>query len=400
MKLNSIQFLRAVAALLVVYEHSMDVANQYGSSWQQKFYHLDNFGCIGVDLFFVISGFIITYVANKYNGASQGIHFLAKRFVRINPVYYIATGLCLGLYILQLQVNHIPFAKDFNQTMSSLMDAILVVPTSGDIESFKPLLIVGWTLAFEWLFYFLFFLVILWNVKYKTLILLGLILLLIGIGQLISPNDLRLQFISNPIMLEFIMGVIICQMYLRSGKLPTWVGVTCLSIGLISYLLLIRLGFGNVWYYLGTINGKLSLNKFFLWGIPSSCIVAGCVFLEKNGYLSRLFNNKWSILLGNASYSIYLLHYIILNVFTLIYIKTKFFLPADAMIWLQGIVATSIAIGFYKLVEKPLLKYMHKSSLWDISLTTKTKQILDKARPLVDHIEPAATTNNKLQTTN
>jgi len=281
MKLNSIQFLRAVAALLVVYEHSMDVANQYGSSWQQKFYHLDNFGCIGVDLFFVISGFIITYVANKYIGASQGIHFLAKRFVRINPVYYIATGLFLGLYKLQLQVNHIPFAKDFNQTMSSLMDSILVVPTSGDIESFNPLLIVGWTLAFEWLFYAFFFILILCNIQRKTLFLPGIILILIVLGQTFRPRDLRLTFLTNPIMLEFILGVIICQWHVHSKKIPVIIGAACLSIGIIGYMLLIRFGFGYVYYFLQTIDGTRSINRFLIWGISSSCIVAGCVILEK-----------------------------------------------------------------------------------------------------------------------
>jgi peptidoglycan/LPS O-acetylase OafA/YrhL len=383
MKLNSIQFLRAVAALLVVYEHSMDVQIVYAKSWQQDFYHLNNFGCIGVDLFFVISGFIITYVANKYNGASQGLHFLAKRLVRINPVYYIATLLFLGLLILQLKVNHIPLSSNFNKTMTSLMDAILVVPTAGNVDSFKPLLIVGWTLAFEWLFYILFFILIICNVKRKPLILPGLILLLIVFGQLFKPEDLRLAFITNPIMLEFILGVIICQLYIHSKKIPVFVGVTCLLIGIVSYMLLIRFGYGNVWYYLGTISGTSSLNKFLLWGIPSSCIVAGCVFLEKNGRLDRLFDNRWAILLGNTSYSIYLVHYTIFGLFMLLYTKTGFPLPPDVMIWLQLIIATAISIGFYKGVEKPLLRYMHKSSLWDTLPMQTKKKTGDKTPPAI-----------------
>jgi peptidoglycan/LPS O-acetylase OafA/YrhL len=400
MKLKSIQFLRAVAALLVVYEHSMDVQISYGVSKQQNFYHLDNFGCIGVDLFFVISGFIITYVANKYNGVSQGIHFLTKRFVRINPVYYIATGLCLGLYILQLQVYNISFAKDFNKSMSSLMDAILVVPPSGDINKFKPLLILGWTLSFEWLFYAFFFILILCNVKRKTLFLPGLLLILIILGQLLKPSDLRLQFLTNPIMLEFILGVIICQWYVYSEKIPVFIGTACLSIGIIGYMLLTRFGFGNVYYYLSTIDGTNSINRVLLWGIPSSCVVAGCIILEKNGRLYRLWNNQWALLGGNASYSIYLLHYTVFGLLMLLYTKTGFFLPSDVMIWFQMIVVTAISIGFYKLVEKPLLRYMHNSSLWNISLTIKAKQTPDKARQLGDQIEPVATTNNKLQTTN
>lgn len=387
MKLNSIQFLRAVAALLVVYEHSMDVTNRYGASWQQKFYYLDNFGCIGVDLFFVISGFIITYVANKYIGATQGLQFLAKRFVRINPVYYIATLFFLGAYLLQLQANKIPLASSFNQTMSSLMDTILIVPTADKLSSFSPLLSVGWTLSFEWLFYILFFLLILCNIKRKTLFLPGLILSLIVVGQLLKPKDLRIQFITNPIMLEFILGVIICQLHFQVKKIPVWIGTILLSLGVISYLLLIRLGYGNVWYYLDAISGNSSINKFMLWGIPSGCIVAGCVFLERNGKLNKLWNNKWALLGGDASYSIYLIHYTILNLLTLLYMKTGFFLPADAMIWLQLIVAVLISIWFYKLVEKPLLIYMHRSSLWDL-FTAKTKKKATNPDVLGERVNP------------
>lgn len=360
MKLNSIQFLRAVAALLVVYEHSMDVQINYGVSRQQNFYHLDGFGCIGVDLFFVISGFIITYVASKYKGFNEGMHFLEKRFWRINPVYYIATLLCLGVYLLQLNIDNTPIP---NKTISSLVDTVLLIPTNSEIENFSPLLIVGWTLSFEWLFYLLFFFLIMGNVKRKVLALPILFLMLIGTGQIMKPDDLRLQFITNPILLEFLLGVMICQLYVSTKKIPTWVGASCLTIGIIGYILLIRLGYGNVWHYLGTINGEASLRKFLLWGIPSACIMFGCVFLEKNGLFRRLFDNKLSLLLGDASYSIYLIHYTAFNSLHLVYKKTGFFLPADAMIWLQIIVGVGISLAFYKLVEKPLLQRIQKHNI-------------------------------------
>jgi peptidoglycan/LPS O-acetylase OafA/YrhL len=355
----------------------MDFQMQFGTSWQQKFYHLDGFGCIGVDLFFVISGFIITYVANKYKGFDEGMRFLEKRFWRINPVYYIATILCLGVYLLQLKINNTPFP---NKAITSLMDTVLLLPTSSDIINYSPLLIVGWTLSFEWFFYLLFFALILGNIKRKTIYLPTLILFLIGIGLLLKPDDLRLQFITNPIMLEFVLGVIICQLYLNNIKIPTWVAAATLAVGLISYGLLIRFGYGDVWYYLNTINGQASLHKFLIWGIPSSAIVFGCIFLEKNGYLTRLFGNRLSVLLGNASYSIYLIHYITLNILTIVYIKTHFFWRGDVMIWLQLIVATVIAIGFYKLVEKPLIKRLQQKK--------KTKSNNNKEQTILPMPEP------------
>lgn len=369
MKLNSIQFLRAVAALLVVYEHSMDFQISFGTSSQQNFYNLDNFGCIGVDLFFVISGFIITYVANNYNGVDAGFQFLKKRFWRINPVYYIASLLFLTVTLFQYEL------KGTMSAINSFIDTLLIIPATGNLNSFKPMLVVGWTLSFEWFFYLLFFALILGNVKRKTIYLPSIILVLIGIGQLIQPYDLRLQFITNPIMLEFVLGVIICQLYLNNIKIPAWVAAASLVAGMICYALLIRFGFGNVWYYEYTINGKISLHKFLIWGIPSSAIVFGCIFLEKNGYLSRLFSNRLSQLLGDASYSIYLIHIIILNILTTVYIKTNFFWQGDIMIWLQLIVTTAVAIAFYQLVEKPLLRRLKQREKPRSSKNIDTKPI-------------------------
>ncbi|THU39492.1 acyltransferase [Niastella caeni] len=373
MKLNSIQFLRAVAALLVVYEHSMDMQMKYNTSWQQNFYHLNNFGCIGVDLFFVISGFIIMYIANNLRGPDKGWPFLEKRFYRINPVYYIASLFYFAILLIQSWVFKGDTYSSLIKMIGSFFNTLLIVPVSGDIQVFKPLLSVGWTLCFEWLFYILFFSLIICNAKNKIILLPVFILLLVIIGMLLNTDDLRLQFITNPIILEFVLGIIVCQLYICSQKIPVIIGIICLIIGLTSYGLLIRFGFGGVWYYLNTINGTQSLDRFLLWGIPSSSLVAGCVILEKNAYLTRLFNNKWIMLLGDASYSIYLVHLIVLTLFTILYKQVGVFLPADAMIWLQVIIAVAIALVFYKLVEKPIMKRLYQKTN---NITAKEKSII------------------------
>ena len=156
-KLNSIQALRAAAAILVVYHHILNQNTGNATSWQQNFYHLRNFGSIGVDLFFVISGFIIMYVANTYTGLRESINFLVKRFCRINPVYYVATlFFVLVLIIFQMSGMNMAPLSSSSKIVNSLYNAILIIPTNGNIESFSPLLTVGWTLSFEWLFYILF----------------------------------------------------------------------------------------------------------------------------------------------------------------------------------------------------------------------------------------------------
>lgn len=277
MKLNSIQILRGVAALLVVYEHSMDLQMSYGNSWQQHFFHLNNFGCIGVDLFFVISGFIITSIASNYTGASQGVYFLTKRFFRINPIYYILTLVYLPFIYFNASIT----SSDLN--LNSIFDSLLILPISADSHANKPLLTLGWTLSFEWLFYLLFYILILCNVRQKALFLMGIIVLMVVFGYIFQPNDFRLIFITNPIMLEFLLGCIISYIYLTVKQIPVDIGFICLLVGVSCYLYLIIQGFGNIDSYIATINGNLSLFRFLLWGLPSSLIVAGCVILEKMG---------------------------------------------------------------------------------------------------------------------
>lgn len=359
MKLNSIQFLRAVAATLVVYQHFVNQGAANVESWQKNFYHLKNFGCIGVDLFFVISGFIIMYVANEYTGVRSGFHFLLKRFIRINPIYYIATLLfLLALLIINELGYPNNYVSSYQKIITSLVDTLLIIPTVGDVESFSPFLLVGWTLSFEWCFYLLFFLLILCGVQRKTLFLIILLPLLSILAYFIKPSDFRLIFLTNPILLEFLMGVIICSIYLKKVSIPTYIGVICLFLGIISYILLIIFGFGDVWNYYGVLGGFLSLQRFLLWGLPSTLIVAGCVFLEKNKVFNRVWNNHWIVLAGDASFSIYLFHPILFALNMLLFTKLGYFAPVDTMIVLQVITAIVISIGFYNVVEKPLLTNM------------------------------------------
>jgi len=383
MKLNSIQFLRGVAALLVVYAHSMSYQTQIAISAQQKFYHLDTFGCIGVDLFFVISGFIIMYVSSHATGFSQGISFLVKRFSRINPVYYIATILYIGVYFPWLQTQGKTIEESIKQIGLELSDSILIFPTSSTVDSFSPLLTVGWTLAFEWLFYGLFLFLILLNVKRKAFFLLIAIGCLVFIGRMFGFVDLRLIFLTNPIMLEFLLGVIICYSYLHIKQISVYIGWISLTVGIVAYASLILFGFGAVWHYQLTLSGEESFNRFLYWGLPSSFIIAGALILEKNGKLESIWSNRISLLIGDCSYSIYLIHYTVLGPMTILYIKTGFSTNPDIMIWLRLAVAVIVSIVFYKFVEKPLLKLIHRSGMWK-NLVIKENKAESKSVTMVE----------------
>lgn len=373
MKLNSIQFLRAVAAILVVYEHSMQIQTGFTVSHQQKFIHLMHFGCIGVDLFFVISGFIITYVASPYLGLKQGRLFLIKRFARINPVYYIVSLLFLAVSLGKMWFRDIDISDNIFGLIDRFMDTLFIIPLSGEPSLFSPLLIIGWTLSFEWLFYIFFFFLIIFNVKSKPFFLISLITLTIALGQIFKPQDFRLIFLTNPIMLEFLFGVFICWIYLKIKIVTAFAGAGILFVGISAYVYLALHGFGEFYTHMAVLEGKFSLSRFLWWGIPSGFIVAGCVFLEKANCLNRLWSNSWLRLTGDASYSIYLFHVIILAIFKMLFAKTGAFLPADSIIWIQLVIAVALSIGFYLIVEKPLIHAARKKMLTpaDVMLTNK-----------------------------
>jgi peptidoglycan/LPS O-acetylase OafA/YrhL len=144
--LKSIQYLRAIAALLVVYCHAIDCQIQFGTSTQQKFYYLENFGAIGVDIFFIISGFIISYITATASKQLTIKEFLKRRFIRIVPIYYLVTAI---LFIIFL------FNSAYHVEYSSVLKSLTILPVfDSGISFWYPILFIGWTLSFEWFFIF------------------------------------------------------------------------------------------------------------------------------------------------------------------------------------------------------------------------------------------------------
>ena len=143
-RLNGIQLLRAIAVLLVVHCHILDRQAGLGGSLQQSFFYLQNFGAAGVDIFFVISGFIITIVANPYAQHRQGWPFFVKRLLRVVPLYWLVSVLAAILFYRRngSMVETEAIAKTF-----------LFYPFIGNSPSMGPVVFQGWTLSFELLFY-------------------------------------------------------------------------------------------------------------------------------------------------------------------------------------------------------------------------------------------------------
>ena len=145
-KIEIVQGLRALAVLLVVWTHSIVAASYHSTPKQGTFFHLKSFGACGLDIFFVISGFIVSLVASRAIAQSQSSArtFLSRRFTRIFPLYWILTG----VVIVEAQLGKYPILWHRVPWLATLF----LLP--GWQYPVPPLILsLGWSLVFEIYFY-------------------------------------------------------------------------------------------------------------------------------------------------------------------------------------------------------------------------------------------------------
>jgi len=331
-KIESVQLLRAVAAIGVILFHAAGLlAARTGASspWSRL-------GAAGVDLFFVVSGFIMWATAVARDEGAQ--HFLLKRAIRIVPLYWLVTALVLIIVLvkpdLMRYASHDPahFAASF---------AFIAWPHPALQGRFWPPVVPGWTLNYEAMFY----LVVAASLMLRRVWRGALIsLLLVGVvswGALLHPTGL-LSFYTNPIVLEFLLGAAI-GMSFGSLQPPPRVAGGLALVGLALFLALGRFGTDG--------------NRVLTWGLPLALLVLGAVNLPRPGG-SRIM--RWAIALGDASYSIYLTQFLVLPAAALVlgHLLGHASGPLGQWVFVTGLVAASLAggVGTYYVVEKPLLR--------------------------------------------
>ncbi|NEU14463.1 acyltransferase [Methylobacterium sp. BTF04] len=265
MQYRSIQALRAIAALLVVGHHLSD--------------HRFVGGAAGVDVFFVISGFIMGTIDRK---VSPGL-FLAKRLIRIVPLYWATTlALCAG-------ATAGLFAR-FTFDAPSLLKSLLFIPYVNATGNIWPLLIPGWTLNAEMLFYVL-FAVSLWF-KSPRFIASTAIVSIVFLGVVYSPESPPLHFWTMSTLLEFIAGLALAGLIRPVGL---YCGLSLIAVAAAAFVA-VEIG----WHYSETL-------RPLAWGGPAALIVCGALAIERAGcWPKRALIPIEKI--GDASYSLYLTH--------------------------------------------------------------------------------------------
>jgi exopolysaccharide production protein ExoZ len=326
-KILSIQYLRGAAALMVVFFHADGMALEYFNfGWPP-------FGAAGVDMFFVISGFIM-WITTASERATP-VSFIVGRIVRIVPLYWAVTLLLYGGWLIFRDPATVPSIWNL---MRSLLFIPFVSPRTGDIQ---PLLIAGWTLNFEMFFYAVFACGLLLARRHRAVFVCTVLGVLVTSGLWFHPSGPIALTYTSPLLIEFMIGCLLGVMYECKALPRPAVALFLLVVG--SGLLL-----GSE-----TLSAAdLSSGRFFNWGLPAFLIVTGALGLE-----SMLKHLRLPALLGDASYSIYLTHGLALamvkNVF--LHLGTSSGPTAIAAFALTGcVVSVLIGIAVFHFVEKPL----------------------------------------------
>ncbi|MCF4996426.1 acyltransferase family protein [Pseudomonas syringae] len=279
--LISVQALRALAAWTVVGHHFMQIFFDFKSSGPVGQMFIDK-GAVGVDIFFVISGLVI-FLSTQEKPPAPG-RFLLYRLSRIVPAYWLYT-LLMALLVIFAR----PMLPDQSLDWGHLMMSLLFIPTENPGGyGWYPTLNVGWTLNYEILFYVLFAWALLFRLQLRLLVVAAL---LFAVSQAWTGFGWISEFYRSDIVYEFLLGIGIGMLY-RKGWIGAGLWLPLLAI--VAALLAI--------YHLPPAPRLLS------WGLPSAALVMACIALER--YVER---NQVLKLLGDCSYSVYLMHVLVLS---------------------------------------------------------------------------------------
>lgn len=345
--LPTVQVLRGIAALMVAYYHASTQIPGFEAYLWPSFWPAGSAVLAhGVDIFFVISGFIML-VSSR--GMSAG-DFMARRIIRIVPLYWLFT-----LTLILVATARPELFKGTVVTAEAAIKSLAFIPyfSTSVPNQIWPLLVPGWTLNYEMMFYLIFAAALFVPLRYRVaLCTLAFAVLMAGRIAPAYADSAVLKFFAAPIQFEFVGGMVIGHLYLSSWTLPR---PACLLLILGGLLLLVSEAL-----HPGQGHAAALL---LAYGLPSCLVVLGAVLLDK----SHARVPRWSLpaALGDASYSIYLSHIFVLGALRTGWgaVGLDQQTMAHALCFgLAGMVAVSLGgMLCYRWVEKPMLQVCQRA---------------------------------------
>ncbi|MBB6004496.1 acyltransferase [Arcicella rosea] len=337
--INSIQFLRGFAAFVVVFYHIGGyIKKNFPVDFLGDFF---GFGFAGVDLFFVISGFIIHFTSKQYFGNPSKLkEYLIKRIVRVFPIYWIILTVMFFFSWLTSIISHREvFGANYPHNLVSYFQTYLLLPLHPAINA------VSWTLSYELFFYFIFsFLIIskrLWFVPVCILMVSAFNLILIE-----QSGSKYFKFIFSGYNIEFMLGFLICKFYDK------------LKLSSILSLIILILALGIILIWGNEVSDFDYIKRILVFGLSSGLILISLLNLESNRTVKV---PQFSILVGNASYVLYLIHFPMLLLLNKIPLLLGFKLSMDGVIFYNYFIVLVIlcsSLTIHRFIEKPISLFL------------------------------------------
>jgi exopolysaccharide production protein ExoZ len=262
----SIQYLRAAAAIGVVVFHQLQMRH-----W------LFLIGEHGVDLFFVISGFIMVALTDARHSTAGT--FVLDRIARIVPPYWLATACAFLLAAVDPHFYH------GSTDLALLAKSLAFIPSINPFGQVQPTLYLGWTLNYEMFFYAVFALTLLMP-RGRLVLLSTLFALLVLTGALLRPTGAMESVYTDPLLLEFAAGAILGRVFGAGTHRAAVPLQACVALAVALALAVLSLCFPRLAFGAGAV-----------------ALIAIGLLLERAGYMPRM---AWLKQVGDASFAIYL----------------------------------------------------------------------------------------------
>ncbi len=340
-KIKNIQVLRGLAVLGVVCFHLFLVERKY-SGFETILPSVFQLGMMGVDLFFIISGFVMVMITiGKFQMPQQAFKFLYQRAGRIYPLYWVYSILALTVFLIKPEwVN----SSQGNQV--NIFASFLLLPSEK-----LPLVQVAWTLIHEMYFYLVFFLIFMFlseKLLVHAIFFWGACVILLNLY--LQTDNPFFDLILHPLTIEFLAGCLLGVFYQKNKESHLTRPVLMIIAGI--FFLVAIAGY----FYYDNLTQTLPAGwwRVGLYGLPCLVIVYCFIYAEKDGHHPPAY----LVEIGNASYSIYLSHLFTINVVGRLWAMVT--VPG----WLDNIAEIMLAlflvllVGFlsYYYIERPLQK--------------------------------------------
>jgi len=340
--ISNLQICRALAAVIVVIGHSLhDLDTVAAHAGVEPVRSAVNWGA-GIDIFFVVSGFIMIYVAGGDFGKPGTMwRFLAKRVARVAPLYWlVTTALILGSFVAPSLLN-VPIGG-----ARHILASYLFIPDwRPDMSLVRPVMALGWTLNYEMLFYAVFGCAMALPLRFAVPAMTALFVGAATAKEAFDIQQTQLAFWMDPLVLEFLFGVYIGLAYRAGLRLSA---PAALALGLA--------GFALVTTSLPESVGIALSPNFLRYGAPAAMLVGAAALGPQ---LPPVAPVRFAVALGDASYALYLSHPFVIRPLREIWLKIGGAdLPLVAFSAVCLFAAIAVAFALHRYLEMPIARWL------------------------------------------